>query len=1067
MAKVRKKASKTIPAKIGAKPKAAKKKRGDLSLSSVHPALAAGLPQEPPGFLIAGIGASAGGLEAMEEVKVGEGRVSMAKKPDKPKNPTGLRRQAEELLRTTEREVAAMPAKDAQQLVHELQVFQAELETQNEELRRTHQMELEAARDRYVDLYEFSPVGHLLLDRDGTIVEASLRAATLLGVNRKDLLEHPLRRFVASEDQDLFHRHGQEVLKTGTKHTCELRLRNAANAVRWVHCESLAVHDRPGLITHWRTSLLDISDRKQVEQELEAQRTQLDAIIESAMDAIITVDLEGRVLLFNQAAQSMFGCRGGDAIGQPLDRFIPERFREAHHEHMSLFARDGVASRAMQRGGTLYGLRSSGEEFPIEASISRVLVDGKTLLTVILRDVTERKRAEQEQHRLIEELTQSQQHFQALFKWTPSAVGISTLPEGRFCDVNEGFSRLTGYTREEVIGRTTLELGLWAIPSERASVLQEIQERGHLHNREGLLRTKSGEIRTIMVSVEPIQLGSIPCLIYLGHDITDRKRTEDELAERARLSGFVAEASLSLNRDKPLNDLLQQLTDAIVTRLGCAFVRIWTVGPGDLCERCHKVEWCEDRTECLHLAASAGLSVNLNGEFRRVPLGALKIGQIAQGAGAIISNDILQDDRLPNKQWMRENGLQSFAGYPLVVEGCVFGVLALFGTHAASPLMLQAIESVCHGLATAIARKQAEDALRAQEREFHLLADNVPAFYSYVDRELRHCFVNKRYEEIFGLPASGIVGKSVKEVVGEANFGRIEPHLRKALAGQAVSFDYPMVLPNGDVRWMSVRSMPDRDGTGQIKGILVLSTDVTLQKQAELGLEQSQFVLREKQEELQRLTEKLLTAQDEERRRIARDLHDDFNQQLAALAVELETLERAPLASPEPIARQLAVIRSHVWRLSDDLHNLAYRLHPSLIEHVGLEVAMRDHVADFAKRTGLPVTFTAREVPEKLSPEVTTNLFRVMQESLQNVFKHAQATEATVRLSGSSKGIGVSVRDNGKGFNLENKRVRVKGLGLASMQERARLLGGFFRVHSLAREGTKVCVWIPRAQEDA
>jgi signal transduction histidine kinase len=111
--------------------------------------------------------------------------------------------------------------------------------------------------------------------------------------------------------------------------------------------------------------------------------------------------------------------------------------------------------------------------------------------------------------------------------------------------------------------------------------------------------------------------------------------------------------------------------------------------------------------------------------------------------------------------------------------------------------------------------------------------------------------------------------------------------------------------------------------------------------------------------------------------------------------------------------------------------------------------------------------FTAREVPVAISPEVTTNLFRVMQESLQNVFKHAGATDVTVRLSGSPKGIGLSVRDNGKGFDLENKAARMKGLGLVSMQERARLLGGFLRIHSLPNDGTKVCAWVPRSPESA
>jgi signal transduction histidine kinase len=138
-----------------------------------------------------------------------------------------------------------------------------------------------------------------------------------------------------------------------------------------------------------------------------------------------------------------------------------------------------------------------------------------------------------------------------------------------------------------------------------------------------------------------------------------------------------------------------------------------------------------------------------------------------------------------------------------------------------------------------------------------------------------------------------------------------------------------------------------------------------------------------------------------------------------------------------------------------------------LLEHVGLEVAIRDHIGEFTKRTRLAVTFTAHEVPEQLSPDVATNLFRVLQESLQNAFKHAQATDVTIRLSGSSKGIGLSVRDNGKGFDFESKNSRVKGLGLVSMQERTRLLGGFLQIHSPSGKGVKVCVWVPHSKDGA
>ena len=684
----------------------------------------------------------------------------MAKNPEGEKNVTGLRRQAEELLRTTDRDIAAMPVRDVQQLVHELQVFQIELEMQNEELRRS-QMELEAARDRYADLYDLSPAGHLTLDRDGTIVEANLRAGLLLGLNRKELIEQPLTRFVAPEDQDRLHRHVQEVLKTGTRHTCEVRLREQTGPFCCLYLESLAVHEEPGRITHWRASLLDISERKRAEQELDAQRAQLEAIIASAMDAIITVDEQERVRLFNHAAESMFGCRAAEAIGQPLDRFIPERFKQVHHGHISAFASAPTLSpRAMHRSAALYGLRANGEEFPFEASISHVTVGGKRLFTVILRDVTERKRAED-----------------ALRSSDAFTSGILNSLSAHICVLNK-----------------------------RGIIL----------------------------------------------------KTNDAWKRFAR-------------------------------------------GNSD--------------------NAAIGVDVGRN-----------------------------------------------------YLEVC----------------------------------RQA-------------IADGQP---------------------------------TVRTTLGG---------IEAVLEGRESSFtqEYPCHSPE-EQRWFQMRVTPLKGA----EGVVIAHTDISERVRMGLALEQHVRLLDEKRAELESLTAKLIQAQEQERKRIARELHDDFNQRVAALAVELGTLERHTSGDgSEQTVGRLARIRAQVERLSDDLHDLAYKLHPSLLDHVGLEVAMRDHVAEFTKRTGLPVTFIAREVPAALSPDVKTNLFRVMQESLQNVFKHAQASEVTVRLSGSSKGIGVSVRDNGKGFNLEDKGARMKGLGLTSMQERARLLGGLLRIHSLPTEGTKVCAWIPRSQE--
>ncbi|MDH4235781.1 MAG: response regulator [Nitrospira sp.] len=199
----------------------------------------------------------------------------MTKKPDHCMNPTTLRQVAEARLRITERDVAAMPAKDVQQLVYELQVHQIELGMQNEELRRT-QAALEESRDRYMDLYNLSPAGHLTLDAAGLIVEANLKAGTLLGMPRENLIGQSLAQFLIENDADTFHRHWQEVLRADTIHSCEIQLRKKAGQPRWIHLDSIAIQKETGPIAHWQTSLLDISERKEADERVRRLNVELE-----------------------------------------------------------------------------------------------------------------------------------------------------------------------------------------------------------------------------------------------------------------------------------------------------------------------------------------------------------------------------------------------------------------------------------------------------------------------------------------------------------------------------------------------------------------------------------------------------------------------------------------------------------------------------------------------------------------------------------------------------------------------------------------------------------------------
>ena len=195
----------------------------------------------------------------------------------------------------------------------------------------------------------------------------------------------------------------KQTVANDTTFEVEFRLRRNDGVYRWFKTRAVALRGSDGKIIKWFGANMDINDQKQAEQSLRESKERLAGIVSSAMDAIITVDEDQRVVLFNEAAERMFGCPAAEAMGQPLNRFIPDRFRGAHTEHVRRFGETGGTSRAMGRLSALAALRADGTEFPIEAAISSIEIGGRRLYTVIHRDITERKRAEAEREQLAQE----------------------------------------------------------------------------------------------------------------------------------------------------------------------------------------------------------------------------------------------------------------------------------------------------------------------------------------------------------------------------------------------------------------------------------------------------------------------------------------------------------------------------------------------------------------------------------------------------------------------------------------------------------------------------------------
>jgi two-component system CheB/CheR fusion protein len=369
--------------------------------------------------------------------------------------------------------------------------------------------------------------------------------------------------------------------------------------------------------------------------------------------------------------------------------------------------------------------------------------------------------------------------------------------------------------------------------------------------------------------------------------------------------------------------------------------------------------------------------------------------------------------------------------------------------------------------------RRGEEAMR-QARDFsQKIIDTVPIPLAVLDKNLAIRDSNQAFRVLAGLRAMDLERRSFLELSATLwQLGGLRPNfdeLLSAAGSHPTGFDVERESESADesrvfrVNARYVVAEPERL-------ILVTLEDVTGRKQAERVLqnerqrlagqvETAALALDHSKEGLRALTASLFTSQEDERRRIARELHDEVSQALAIIENELEQL---PPAGPDT-AVKLEGLRHRVSELSEEVRRITKGLHPSVLEDLGLAEALRQLVKDFGEREGMLVTFAERAVPSVIPTEPAAALYRIAQEALWNVAKHAGKTHVKVSLVGIDCAVQLTVRDLGEGFDVGE--VRGKGLGLVSMEERARWVGGTLRIESTPGEGTSVEAEVPVATE--
>ena len=304
-------------------------------------------------------------------------------------------------------------------------------------------------------------------------------------------------------------------------------------------------------------------------------------------------------------------------------------------------------------------------------------------------------------------------------------------------------------------------------------------------------------------------------------------------------------------------------------------------------------------------------------------------------------------------------------------------------------------------------RKKSDEALRESEERFKAFMNHSPTVAFLKNEKGQYVYVNEQWEHKLHLPMAECLGKTDQQLFPPEVVRSFKEHDQEALKTREVleteetTFD-----EKGRLRYWWVMKFPvqSKDGHCLLGGVAL---DITFRKHAEKALQQREATLQENKKELQALGGQLISAQEDERRRISRELHDDMNQRLAVLALNIQSAQKG-MDRASPTYGVFQKLFDGVSSLSDDVRHLAYQLHPSILDDLGLNVALRTFIDDFSKYEGIPVVFVSIELPGSLSPEIASCLYRVTQECLRNVSRHSRASQAEVSIIIEDKGLRLS-----------------------------------------------------------
>lgn len=734
---------------------------------------------------------------------------------------------------------------------------------------------------------------------------------------------------------------------------------------------------------------------------------------------------EHAVLLYRGQSKDELMSRTGEL-------FPPESERVFAEEFLALYE----GKRHFQDQKTVRTL--DGEKLCVLATVTAAPAErpmGNVIVTVV--DVTAQERAR-------EALLESEAKFRDIFELNAVPMVLWDAG-GHVLQGNRAFLQLSGYTRE-VIESNALYCEM-LIAEARWPVVEEAKmralEQGKFDPFEEELVTRDGTRVPVLLSGGSLAGRSDRGVTFLV-DLREQKRAAEAVRKKTVYARLLREVAIAANAAFEPKDALGHCLELLCAELNFPIGHVLLVQDAKIVSS--GIWHCADREKPTYgefIAASAGMASE----------GSCVVVETVR-AGLPVWLRPAERESCPRARAATHAGIATLIILPLLAQGEPVAALE-FGSREEMEQdddLVKILVAFGTELSRVFERQRARADLQKREELYRTLVGNLPSGYVLIfDKELR-CVVADGNQ--LGLPKDSATGLKIAEVIGGEFASEFSAACLSALEGIATSFE--LMMAQGNIHRVEVVPIGNDGKLG-----MVISHDITALKSSELALRDSEQQLRDYAERLFVLARRLIKAHEEERTRIARELHDDFNQRIAAACISMSNVLNDPKLSRAEMRKQLMGVKEVIGGLANDIRSMSHSLHPIVLEHMGATAALRAQCEEFRRLHKTPVQFECdcEECLNRADEETAICLYRVLQEALTNIRKHSGAAHAAVSLMAVGGRVEMRVHDDGVQF--DPVQARNKGLGLTNMEERVRLLGGTFGVSSKRGRGNEITATIP------